>query len=122
MVWAIAALRDQALQVHIAGGAEEVRADIADLEWIDKDAVRRPRSSRSRFVLRIESGRARRSWPSIASRRRRKAAPPRRAFLNAGVEVGAAIHAPTASPSITNCLCPHVWGRRAGVRESILRW
>jgi hypothetical protein len=32
--------RDQALQAHIAGGAEEIRADLTLLEWADEVAGR----------------------------------------------------------------------------------
>jgi hypothetical protein len=34
-----AALRDQTLKAHAAGGTEEVRADLAAFERIDEDAL-----------------------------------------------------------------------------------
>jgi hypothetical protein len=37
---AVPTLRDQTLKAHVAGGAEEIRADLTLLEWADEDAVR----------------------------------------------------------------------------------
>jgi len=43
LIGPVKALRHQALQPHVAGGAEQIGADLAPFERRDKDAVRPPR-------------------------------------------------------------------------------
>jgi hypothetical protein len=64
------ALRDQTFKTELAGLLEESQPDSAFFERCDEYAVRRPRRSRAKLDLRMESGRSRRSSPSIARRRR----------------------------------------------------
>ena len=66
LIGTVAALRNQAFQPHAAGGPKQVGADLALFEWRDEDASGRRASSRARLVLRIDSGRPRKSSPSSA--------------------------------------------------------
>ena len=67
LIGTVAALRDRALQPELARLAEKVRSYLALLKWIYEYPSGRPRRSRARLALRIDSGRRRRSSPSIAS-------------------------------------------------------
>jgi hypothetical protein len=49
----LSALRDQALKLHVAGGAEEIGADLTLLEWADENAVRPARQQPSSWALQI---------------------------------------------------------------------
>ena len=82
---AVAVLRDQPLQPHQAGVAEQVRADLALLEWRQVDAVDPPRQQPRQVGLAHRSAAAcgdpRRRSPAC---RRRRTRPRHRACGSAG--------------------------------------
>jgi hypothetical protein len=54
------------LKAHVAGCAEEIGADLALFDGDGEDALRSMHSNRSRWALRIDSGKDRRSSPLSA--------------------------------------------------------
>ena len=51
LIWPVATLRHESLQPHAAGGARQVRPDLALLERRDKDAVRPARQQAGEIGL-----------------------------------------------------------------------
>jgi len=62
----IGAFRNQALEPHVAGRAEEIGSDLGVFEVGEEMPSGRRDSRRCKFALRIESGSFRKSSPSIA--------------------------------------------------------
>jgi len=66
LIRSAASLRDQIFKTHVAGGPEEVRPDLTYSNGAMKIQSDLRASRRARLVLRIDSGRRRRSSPSSA--------------------------------------------------------